>query len=197
MRILRIMILLLIGLMFMSMQCLAKHPEESYQSFSVTFEQDGKVIKPNDHIINLQKKGFAIGVTFRGYEGETVAVRLNASINDDYYNIARAGLPVTELFADGIAMAEKAGAKYLILNTKCVQYLYHNSSSKSSFSTFHEVTLNDNTMHGKRYITEYTFVNGNVFPIESLKVNELYMVFLKRGSTGLQQEYYRIQFQPL
>lgn len=195
MRVLRIMILLLVGLLFMSMQCLAKHPEENYRSFSVTFEQDGKVIEPHDHIINLQKKGFAIGVIFLDCEGGPVAVRLNASMNENYYNIARDGLPVTELLGDGKAMAEEAGAQYLILNTKSVQYLYYESSKR--LSRFHEITLNDNTIHGKRYITEYLFCNGDNFPIESLKVNDLYMVFIKRGSPGLQQEYYRIQFQPL
>lgn len=60
----RITILVVSGLMFLSIQCLAKSAEEGYQSFSVAFEQEGKAIKPNGHVINLQKREFAIVVNF-------------------------------------------------------------------------------------------------------------------------------------
>lgn len=192
MKLLRITILALIGLMFISMQCLAKSAEEGGQSFSVTFEQDGKVVKPSGHVINLQKKEFAVSVTFLGYQGEPVAVRLNTSINDTYYKVASNGLQVSDLLADGIGMAEPVDVqKSLILtDTKAIQYLFIDTNG----SRFHDVKTRDDVISGKRYITELNFRGAKSFPIQDLPVNEVYMVFIKRSSTGVQQEYYLIQF---
>ena len=192
MKIWRITVITLIGIMLLSIQCFAQSAEEGYQSFAVTFEQDGKVIKPNGHVINLEKRGFAINVDFLGYRGETAAIRLSTSINDTYYKVASSGLQVSDLLADGIGMAEAAGAqKSLILtDTKAVQYLFIDANG----SGFQEVKTRDNVISGKRYITELNFRGAKSFPVQDLPVNELYMVFIKRSSTGVRQEYYLIQF---
>lgn len=192
MKIWRITVITLIGIMLLSIQCFAQSAEEGYQSFAVTFEQDGKVVKAKGHVINLEKRGFAINVDFLGYRGETAAIRLSTSINDTYYKVASSGLQVSDLLADGIGMAEATGAqKNLILtDTKAIQYLFIDANG----SRFHEVKTRDNVISGKRYITELNFRGAKGFPIQDLPVNELYMVFMKRSSTGVQQEYYLIQF---
>jgi tetratricopeptide (TPR) repeat protein len=192
MKLWKITVVALIGMMLLSLQCFAKNSEEGYQSFAVSFEQDGKVINPNGHVINLEKRGFAITVDFLGYQGETAAIRLSTSITDTYYKVASSGLQVSELLADGISMPEATGAqKNLILTeTKAIQYLFIDADG----SRFHEVKTRDNVISGKRYITELNFRGAKSFPIQDLPVNELYMVCIKRSSTGVQQEYYLIQF---
>lgn len=192
MKLLRIIALALIGLLLLSLQCLGKSVEEGYSSFSVTFEQDGKVVKPNGHVINLQKKEFAIVVTFDGYHGEPVAVRLHTSINDNYYKVASNGFQVADLLSDGIGMAEPVNVqKNLILtDMKAVQYLFINANN----SRFQDVKVEGKAISGKRYVTELCFRGGKDFPVQNLATNELYMVFIKRNKTGVQQEYYLVQF---
>ncbi len=192
MRIGKITIIALIGILLISIPCFAQRAEEGYRSFAVTFEQDGKVIKPKGHVINLEKREFALNVKFLGCQGDEAAVRLSTSINDTYYKVASSGLPVSDLLAAGIGMAEAAGAqKNLILtDTKAIQYLFIDGNR----SRFHEVQRKGTTISGKRYITELNFRGMPRFPIHALPVNELYMVFIKRSSHGVQQEHYLIQF---
>jgi tetratricopeptide (TPR) repeat protein len=188
----RIAVLVLTGLLFFSIPCLAKSAEEGYQVFSVTFEQDGRIVNPNRHVINLQKKEFAIVVKFAGYRGEAAAIRLHASMNDNYYITAGNGMPVPDLLEDGIGLAEPAevSRELYVTNRKAVQYLFVDSSR----SRFHEVLTVDNAVIGKRYISGIHFPDGTVIPIENLAVNELYLVFVKRDGSMAQQDYYQIQF---
>lgn len=162
------------------------------KTFNVTFEQDGKIIKPRGHIITLQKREFAINVAFLGYQGEQAAVRLHTSKNDNYYKIASKGMPVSDLLTPGIGMAEPAAAqKNLILSdANAVQYLFINAKG----SRFQQVKKGNKAISGKRNVDEFTFRGGKSFPVANLGANELYLVFIKRSVTGIQQEYYLIQF---
>jgi len=184
--------LTLILLALLSLQCSAKNAEEGYEAFAVTFEQDGKVIKPNGHVVNLAKREFVLGVTFFGCRAEPVAVRLNTGINDTYYKVASSGRPVTALLAEGIGMAEPMEARrdLILTDSAVVQYLFIDAGR----SRFHEVKKDGDSISGKRYVNAVGYRGAGSFPIQDLTVNELYMVFIKRSGTGIQQEYYLIQF---
>lgn len=66
MKVWKVINLILLGLIVLSLHCFAKSAEDGYQSFSVSFEQDGRIIKPTGHVVNLEKKEFAIIVAFNG-----------------------------------------------------------------------------------------------------------------------------------
>lgn len=195
MRISRIIILILIGLMFMSVPCFAGNWEEGYRSYSVSFEQDGRIVNPigPGHVVNLQKRDFNIIIAFSGFRGDPVAVRLNTSVNDHYYSIARSGGIVADLLGEGLGMAEPVNflPEIILTNDNAVQYF----DIYSTGSRFNETRITGNTIYGKRYIREVTFRGNNSdISIKNLMVNEIYLVFIKSGSTGVQQEYYMIQF---
>jgi tetratricopeptide (TPR) repeat protein len=184
------------GLMMLAADCFAQSPEAGYQSYSVSFEQDGKVVNSSRHVVNLQKKDFAIVVKFIGFHGDPVAVRLNAGINDHYYAIAQNKIVAADLLEEGTGMAEPAQIlpDIILTNDKAVQYLYIDNNG----SRFHETRIDGNVIYGRRYITSVSFQgDSSEIPIQNLMVNEIYLVFTRQGGQGIEQEYFLIQFPKL
>lgn len=167
---------------------------DDYQSFSVAFEQEGQAVPMVDHTVTLERKEFAIVITFHGFNGKT-AILIKPSYGSQFYDKAQNDLPLTELTAPGLGMAEaRTTGKSLSLNDRnSVHYWFHDPEK----SRFHQVLLNDGDLTAKRYIARLYSSEHDSIPIAECPADELFLVFIRpAGGAVVQQEYVKIVLLP-
>jgi tetratricopeptide (TPR) repeat protein len=115
-------------------------------------------------------------------------------MNDNYYTMASKGGQVTDLLGDArtysVFEPAQVSRDLYLERRKGLQYLFIDGNK----SRFHEVVAGDDTIVGKRYISDIFSKPGQTWLMPDLPVDELYLVFIKSGDTRPQQEYYKIQF---
>lgn len=169
-------------------------PLDAYQSFSVAFEQNGQPIPVADHQVSLERKEFAIAITFYGFTGKA-AILIKPSYSSQFYEKAQNGMPLTELIAPGLGMAEpRTTDKSLsVTDRNGVHYWFHEADR----SRFHQVLLTDSNLTAKRYIARLNNSEHGSILLADCPADELYLVFVRPiGGAIVQQEYMKIIFQP-
>ena len=195
----------LIFLILLGITCVsfAVEAKERKDYFSVSIQQDGKIIPIKDHTVRLKKKPFTILLYFPKIDD--INIYVNASRSSESYNAARQGKPMEEIpgFHEKFGMAEYRfnRERTLMLSKSAPHYWYY---SKDDDHRFDEVYPKDGKWLCRRIAanimnrdTKRDYKN-----IENFDGNRLYMVFLKGKYTKdysniieNQREYLEIDFE--
>lgn len=153
---------------------------ESGTCFTLTIEQDGQTVAIQNHEVYLQKKPFAIVISFPDKVSPQVLV--NASFQPLSFQSAKEGSPTEDLAGFlPTPMAEWLFNKHelLIINDEAAHYWYYNNASDHRFN---EVTQKNGTVVCKRTIAR--IIDFHTRPKDFIEVEQvdkyaLYLVFLK------------------
>ena len=173
-------------------------PAPAGNAFTIAIEQDGQPVQVIDHTARLRKKPFVLVFTFRAPDG----VLVNASVNPQSYEAARAASPLKEIVgfgSVGLVEGTRNTEQEIILSDTDYHYWFY---STPSINRFDKTSEEGGLIVCHRTVAKiFLSVKQRSLPIERFAGEALYLVLIKADrpnqfveSREYQREYLKLLF---